>query len=326
MGKDKKLGEKKNLADLLNRPIVVVYKHSWLSHAEAKLEPSKLRQVKGKKDPWMEQIERSHQENLDCLSKIESALIDAKLKYRLIARQNLSKGDLDGHLVFCVGGDGTVLSANQFANDSILVGVNSDPTVSVGALCGTNKTDFVSVLEHLKKATAPFLPIYRLNVMVDGNLVGHAVNDMLLANKNPAGMTRYRITYKGCTEVHRGSGIWLSTAMGSSGGIYSSGASAQNVLSERFIFRAREPYSSDVAHPTLLKGDGTFGDIVRFLVSMMDAEIFIDGPHQVFAVEWGSSIEVCLDKNPLWLYYPDSLFVHRQNNLLVRDNFRTILK
>lgn len=325
MGKGKKLGEKKNLADLLDRPVAVVYKHSWLSHAEAKLKPSTLRQVKSKNDPWMEQIERSHQENIDCLSKVEGALVDANIKYRLIARQNLSQGDLDGHLVLCIGGDGTVLSANQCANDSVLIGVNSDPKVSVGALCGTNKVDFLTLLNDLKNASAPFLPVHRLRVVVDKKQVGAAVNDVLLANKNPAGMTRYRISYQGRSEVHRGSGIWLSTAVGSSGAIYSSGAQALDLPSERFIFRAREPYSCDVANPKLLKGEGSLNDVLRFDVSMMDAEIFIDGPHQVFVVEWGSVIEISLDKNPLWLYYPDSLQKHRRENLLLRDNFKTIL-
>lgn len=319
------MGGKKNLVDLLDRPVAVVYKHSWLSHAEAKLNPSKLRQVKSKNDPWMEQIERSHQENIDCLSKVESAFVDAKIKYRLIARQNLSPGDLDGHLVFCIGGDGTVLSANQCANDSVLIGVNSDPKVSVGALCGTNKVDFLALLDDLKNAAAPFLPLHRLRVMVDGKQVGTAVNDVLLANKNPAGMTRYRISYKGHSEVHRGSGIWLATAVGSSGAIYSSGAMALDLQKESFIFRAREPYSCDVSYPALLEGEGSLDDVLRFDVSMMDAEIFIDGPHQIFVVEWGSVIEMSLDKNPLWLYYPDSLQHHRQNNLLLRDNFKAIL-
>ena len=49
------------------------------------------------------------------------------------------------------------------------------------------------------------------------------LNDILFANLYPAAVTRYKIKYNGRQEVHKSSGVWISTATGSTAAISAAG-------------------------------------------------------------------------------------------------------
>jgi NAD kinase len=311
---------------VLERPIAVVNKHSWLSHAEEVLGPDVYTRLKSQNDPLIDQLEASNQNNQNCLSKVKAVLAEAGYAFKLISRAALKAGDLDGHLVICVGGDGTVLAANQFANDSVLVGVNSDPGTSVGALCGADEKTFQGFIEDMKSHQAEFLPLYRLQIYVNGDVVGRAINDVLLANSSPGAMSRYQISLGTKKEDHRGSGLWICTSVGSSGAVFSSGGSVMDLRERKAQFRAREPFWCNVNEPAMLAGTLAGSERLVVDITMLDAQIFIDGPHQVIDLPWGSRLTVEIMEEPLWLYYPQSLEWYRESTLKARKGFRGVLR
>src|SRR6185295_12301282 len=86
--------------------------------------------------------------------------------------------------------------------------------------------------------------IHRMSVAINGKPVREqAFNDVLIAHRNPAAMTRYRLTIGASQEDQRSSGVWISTAAGSTAGIRSAGGRRMPITAKRLQYLVREPYT-----------------------------------------------------------------------------------
>ena len=68
----------------------------------------------------------------------------------------------------------------------------------------------------------------------------YILNDILVAHQCPAAMSRYRISVDGQCEEQYGSGVWISTAAGSTAGILSAGGRVMRPGSKRIQYMSRE--------------------------------------------------------------------------------------
>lgn len=289
--------------DFSRSQVMVVYKHSRYSYVMERGASIEKQTLLKQIDPWAIDLFHAHEQNLNCIEHIKKELADLKIDCQFICRSDLDKTDLLNKLVIAIGGDGTLLDASHYCVDSPILGVNSDPTSSIGALCAANCNNFKEVFLEIIQGILPPTPLARLSVRINGqDTFPLALNDVLFCNKNPAAMSRFILSFLDQTESHRSSGVWIASAAGSTGGIYSSGAQSLPIEKNQAIFRLREPYWSNNKHPKLLDGQIDRGQTLKIVSNMTDGQIFIDGPHQSFDINLGDTIEISLAEKPLWLF------------------------
>lgn len=315
------------VSDISSKKMIVVFKHSRLSYALEKGSPKEQESLSDKNDPITRELTIAHEKNLQSIEEIKSILDDLRISYSMICRSEMNSADLKNKLVVCVGGDGTLLDTSHYCWDSPILGVNSDPESSIGALCAANSLTFREVIKDIYAGRLLPSRTTRLSLTVGGKKSDLLVlNDILFCHKNPASMSRFFLSLNKKTESHRSSGIWVATAAGSTGGIYSCGADSLPIDQDRAIFRLREPYWTDTKKPELLQGSFSKNDLLTIRSNMTDGQIFIDGPHKTIDIELGETVEIGLADQPLWLFDGPRLNANREKIIEQRKSIRSLLR
>jgi NAD+ kinase len=196
-------------------------------------------------------------------------------------------------IVITVGGDGTFLqAARQAGGKHLLLGVNSDPDWSVGQFCRANARNFHHFLERILAGNAEIKKLYKLALRLTAagrRLDIECLNDILVCHANPAGMSRYAITINGHSEEHRSSGIWISSAAGSTGAMLSAGGKILPLESRDIQYRPRELYHT--RHEKYSLTGGVLASPASILVRshMPHGKIFVDGSHVKFPFTYNST-------------------------------------
>lgn len=208
----------------------------------------------------------------------------------------------EARLVITVGGDGTLLAASQWVTGAAMLGVNSAPGSSVGHLALSRRADFAATLERIADGTLRPIPVLRLDVELDGQLLRPALNDVLLTHASPAATSRYRLATAGHSEEHRSSGLWVSTPTGSTAGIRSAGGRAMSVRSRRLQFRARELYREAGGTFHLASGFLPPGGDLAVESHMEQGFLYLDGARRQFPFPFGARALFRAAPEPLRLF------------------------
>nr|GMN71176.1 hypothetical protein TIFTF001_054048 [Ficus carica] len=157
-------------------------------------------------------------------------------------------------MVVTVGGDGTLLQASHFMDDSIpVLGVNSDPTQaeeveafsnefdatrSTGYLCAATINNFEQVLDSIIEGRRAPSQLSRMLIHLNSEqLPTYALNDILIAHPCPSSVSRFSFKVEGNDQsfsplVHcRSSGLRVSTAAGSTAAMLSAGGFPMPIIS-----------------------------------------------------------------------------------------------
>ncbi len=245
-------------------------------------------------------FQRTHQAHYDTVNTVESVLSDRHLRYQKAAR-----GTIDDYrafdMVIAVGGDGTFLEAARYSQDQVILGVNSDPSWSVGCLCHSTGTTFARDMDQILNGEKSVCTLNRLMLTVDNTQSTVCfLNDVLIAHANPASLSRYVLCIDQDCEEQRGSGIWISTATGSSGAIYSAGGTVMSPQSMDIQYRPRELYQRWKHQPYRLRGGIVAADTAIRITSLMaEGMIFFDGSHQRVALGVSQSAVISQSETPL---------------------------
>lgn len=320
---------KKNplLSDIGSLPVSVVYKRSRYSYALDHASDKEQKMLLKHSDPISHELFVSHENNRLCLEKVGLLLKNLGVPFTVFCRDSISLADLENRFVISVGGDGTLLDASHYCTNSPLLGVNSDPNTSIGALCAADSQNIESILEQIYAETLKPFPVTRLAIALDDKPLAYtALNDVLFCHVNPAAMTRFTLQFDGNEQAYRSSGIWVATGAGSTGGIYSSGGKEFDIDAEQGMFRLREPYWSASTNPQLLTGTFNAQKPLIITSTMSEAKLFIDGPHKTHAVGLGQQVKIAISDQPLWLFDKERIVAKRQQILEQRKSFRTLLK
>ncbi len=205
-------------------------------------------------------------------------------------------------LVVTVGGDGTLLAASPWVTGAALLGVNSAPRSSVGYLTFARRSTIARVLARIERGTLLPQPVSRLEVELDGQVLPPALNDVLVAHERPAATSRYRLKLGRKTEQHRSSGLWISTATGSTAGIRSAGGRAMPLTARRLQFRARELYREPDRDVTLESGFVPAGEELVVESAMQSGWLFPDGSRRSASFPFGARAVFRLAEQPLLLF------------------------
>jgi len=184
-----------------------------------------------------------------------------------------------------------------------LLGVNSAPRDSVGYLALARRATIPKTLDAIAAGILKPVPVTRLSVTLDGVALPEAgLNDVLFAHQHPAATSRYLVRLGRQAEEHRSSGLWISTAAGSTAGIRSSGGAVLPLRSRRLQFRARELYRRPGAEYRLAVGFLAPGEELVVESQMDSGWLYLDGSRVAYPFPFGARAEVRSLPEPLFLF------------------------
>jgi len=242
---------------------------------------------------WRKRMKANHARHYASLTFIENVLKGAGLSFSKVRRGGAAtfpKVDL----IVTVGGDGTLLEAVRRAGPGQrIIGINSDPSWSVGRFCACDAPSFSPALSRLVPGKWRGTRLWRLCVRVSPGRKSFLVaNDILICHRNPAAMSRYEIFCQGRAEEQRSSGLWFSTAAGSTGAVLSAGGRRMPLASPDVQFRARELYRASGSGSCLAGGIVPRDREVTVVSKMEQGTIFIDGAHLREPFPYGHKVRI----------------------------------
>jgi len=249
---------------------------------------------------------KEHHESVDILkTKLRSLKKKIPVVFHCRGDKRMPKIKKD-HIFIALGGDGTFIFASHYVKDALMIGINSAPDYSIGHYCKYSlfdKTvDLTRELEDILHDKAAITDLYRLRLKINGAEVPiPIINDLLIVDKNPATTTRYILNFNDKKYHQKSSGIWISTAMGSTAAYASSGGEVFSQYNsqgqKQFGFIIREVYRPE--KNTLLKGMVTENDKLEIVISMIEGYIYIDGGQKKIKIHIGDKIELGFQDVPL---------------------------
>ena len=247
----------------------------------------------------LKRFRKTHENHFWALSYVEAVLKHRKVKFTKICRGTAFNYGLYD-LIITVGGDGTFLEAARHLTNQVIWGVNSDPTWSVGRFCSGDPRNFESMLDQVVQGKAQVRKLNRLSLSFDdGTQPMNVLNDLLICHQNPGALSRYYLTVGRIKEEQKSSGIWISTAAGSSGGIHSAGGKVLPQESRNIQYRPRELYRGHGIKYRLNGAVLKSNQKVTMLSLMREGVVFVDGSHVCLPFSFGSSIHAGSSPHPL---------------------------
>ena len=265
--------------------ILVVYKKSAFELYSASPD-EKTREFMAQNSKDVKRMKRSHEAQKKTLDVITTELERRNIKYEAIYRADLE--DIDRELVIVVGGDGTVLEVSHYVKNTPILGVNSDPGLSIGFFCCYNKDTIPQALENIDDQ--PRTTLSRLELVLNGQHLPELVlNDVLVAHANPAATSRYKVKANGKEKKYISSGVLVCTPVGSTGWMYQEGGEVMNLSATNLQFINRGVRD---AQPQ-------FTDGLEIHYRTREGKIYVDGAHVQHELTLGDDLVVKASSSPI---------------------------
>ncbi|CAH9096121.1 unnamed protein product [Cuscuta europaea] len=265
----------------------------------------------------------------DAISFCQNVLRKKFIDCVSVSRHELSQPVHDVDLVLTIGGDGTLLQASHFLDDTVpVLGVNSDPTQpteveefkedfdatrSTGYLCAATVDNFEEVLDDILENRSKPSEVSRMLISLNSqNLPTYALNDILVAELSPATVSRFsfRIKKEGlpCSPLVncRSSGLRVSTPAGSTAAMLSAGGFAMPILSKDLQYIVREPISPGV-NRGFMHGIIKPHELMEIQWQCKEGMICIDGSHAVYHLQLGDIVALSSAAPILKVFLPKHL-------------------
>lgn len=309
---------------LFSQEVLLVYKNSRLHFAKESNTKEYWQKLYDNDDNFIKKMRKSHDANIKSIDIATKLLDYNNIKYNSILRSDLYKHDLDKKLIITLGGDGTFLDVAHRCHTSVILGVNSDPEESVGALCSVDINNFEQALKDTIHDKSYYIEIYPIEIYINNikkDII--AINDILFCHENPGAISRYEILANNHQSEQKSSGLWISTALGSSGAIFSAGGIMQVLDDRRLQFIVREPYMVNNFCPEILHGFSLPGDSLSIKPTMNNSAIYIDGSHHKEHLPMGAILDIRLSANPLRILFGKNLDEKREKIINNRKKYRS---
>jgi len=256
------------------------------------------KQITGTKKEFSEG-QRLHLETLDIIYPL---LRQFGISFNTCSLNQL-KTIRNSDLVITIGGDGTVLSTSHFVDKTPILGIKSYGRESIGYFCAattdTLKLYLISLLQGHIKPTK----LNRLELKIGRHKVRElALNDILFAHGSPASTTRYVLSIGKKKEQQRSSGIWISSAAGSTAAVSAAGGHPLPLGSKKMQYIVREPYAPS-KHYSMLQGVMKDSNPIKILSLTKNGTVYIDGPHIQYPAPAGTNISIKGSSKPLNIFW-----------------------
>ncbi|MGY3804952.1 NAD(+)/NADH kinase [Pigmentibacter ruber] len=209
-------------------------------------------------------------------------------------------------IVISLGGDGTLLHASHHVGGEVaLLGINSCPAHSVGHMCPIVPNDIEKAICCIINKEYSTKSVRRIKLEVSRKqIVPLALNDVLLCNRHPAATSRYQLgifsadfASEFASEKQLSSGLWVSTAAGSTAAISSYGFQKLDLLSPQILAAVREPYTprNESLQLKQFSIDGNEKSLL-FFSRMRQGLVCVDGPDSCAYLGFGDTVKMSLPK------------------------------
>jgi len=210
----------------------------------------------------LEAILQSHDGQLKTRLTLQELLPDA----RLIMMDQLKEQILDYDMVISLGGDNSFIYVTHFIGNIPILGINSDPRRSTGALCAVTANSIERVAKSIQNEKFRIENWTRLQATIDGKLITPATSEYFFGEKLRKDMSRHILIYRGKEYEQKSSGIIIATGAGSTGWYDSAnrfswpGGDRFDKTEQKAAFIVTEPYRyvalpSDVHASYILAGE-----------------------------------------------------------------------
>lgn len=278
--------------------VCIIYKKSVYQKYVANKKNPHLARLYRRNHPLTSRFKTAHQSHIQTLDHVKKILNQFHVPYEAESRRHI--GPLSGYdLILTVGGDGTFLRTSHYVTDQIILGVNSAPHASIGALLSTTRKGFAKKIGEFLKGNFRLCLLNRIEISINGRMIfPYALNDVLFSHVSPAGVSRYKIKIrkkceKSIEEIQRSSGIWIATSVGSTAAIRAAGGTKMPRHSGKIQYVVRELLKGDGEKKhRLLKGLMEPGEQVELINQTVEASLFIDGMHSVCPLKFGDRITI----------------------------------
>ncbi len=223
---------------------------------------------------------------------------------RMITRDELNKEIVKKYsLIISFGGDNHFQYVSHFLENVPILGINSDPVRSLGALTSMNTNEFETFLPEILNDKFRTEDWTRLKVTVDGKAGEYlAISEIFIGEERRISMSRHILNFKGKSEEQKGSGIIVSTGAGSSGW-YDSAARFLFEGGNRFSktengarFILTEPFNGRLSNLRILHGNIGSGEKIE-ITSLSDSQAILSIDCLEFIkIREGAKIEIEIDR------------------------------
>jgi NAD+ kinase len=312
-------GRSHRVGDRIEARRVVVVRKSTAIERHAARRDAGLARVLADGGETADRLLQAHEHHRNSCATVVNALRDYGFAVRVVA--GLRRRDArEADLIVTIGGDGTFLRASHCVESPLasteaeasasvglaapdhgtpMLGVNSSPATSIGFFCAATADTIEGWLERLRAQQVRTTPLWRMAVSIDGERVDDlALNDVLVAHRVPAETTRYTLNVDGRSQRQKSSGVWISTAAGSTGAIRSAGGQIQDLQDRRVQFRVRELFPMALADPVPVLGGCTAG-AVELVSHTPYGVLYLDGAHRKIRFGMGETLRFWIDDVPL---------------------------
>jgi NAD+ kinase len=275
--------------------VLVIVKETYLELVQAANDTHQLEEI-AKKSPGLESVAESHGQHVATLEHIVQHLENRSISYTVLHRRDetLAAELARATMVITVGGDGTFLTASHdIFGDTPVLGVNSAPITSFGHYCVCDRSTFAATLASIESGQFKPVRLLRLVLTIDGKAVPELIlNEVLVAHEQPAGTSRYHITAGDTTEIHKCSGLLVSTPAGSTGFLRSEGGPVLPIDATDFAFLERAPFLRLDEEHALSCGVMEKGERLEVVSQMKGGRIYIDGDYIQYDFPRGSKLTI----------------------------------
>ncbi len=282
------------------KKICLIHKRSLYQKYILEEDRKNLKALYKNKHLSTQSLKKAHDEHSQSVDLVKKTLDKAKIPYKVEHRHEVSNlKNFD--LVITVGGDGTFLRTAHFVADQPILGVNSSPRHSVGALCSIQARAFPGKFEKILNGNFEVRLLPRMKIAINGKAVfDEAINDVLFTNHNPAATSRYFIRLGRKMEEHKSSGIWISTQAGSTAAIQAAGGMRMATRFDQHLqYLVREPYQGLYNPYQLSRGFIEANQALKIVNKMLHAQIFVDGPTTFYDLNYGDEVALQLSERRL---------------------------
>ncbi|GLJ16918.1 hypothetical protein SUGI_0292070 [Cryptomeria japonica] len=278
-----------------------------------------------------------HKTHVETVKFCEDVLRRKPLEWKTVVGDELEAPISDIDLVITIGGDGTILRASHYVDNSASIfGVNSDPSRiteikensesfdarrSTGYMCAATAESFEEVLDEILEGKRKPVQLSRILTCIDG-VQSHtlALNDVLLAQPCPAAVSScsFRIRKGDSYDSHfhpvhsRSSGLRVCTAAGSTAAMRSAGGCPMPILSRDLQYMVREPILLP-EHSKVMHGWIKTDEVMHIVWGCREGFIYIDGCHVYLPLKYGNTVQISSKCPPLQVYMHPSRLQHVTN-------------
>lgn len=195
-----------------------------------------------------DRILASHARQVESFQAVAGSLAIQSVFSGEVLKRNLIRS---ASLVLILGGDNYFQYVSHFIDNQPVLGINSDPESSEGALTYFSSRGFIRFLPDLLAGYYQLDDWTRLHASINGkNVSPDSVSEIYIGARQSVDMSRYILDNQGVKEEHKNSGLIIATGTGSSGwydSVYryahqgSNGVFSKTSPFARFI--VREPFS-----------------------------------------------------------------------------------